>query len=60
MATFSCQSVALLGLGLISGSLARALKSSHWNGELIGWGPREPSLALGLELGVIDLSLIHI
>jgi cyclohexadieny/prephenate dehydrogenase len=54
MATFTCQSVALLGLGLISGSLARALKSSHWNGELIGWGPREPSLALGLELGVID------
>ena len=54
MATFTCQSVALLGLGLISGSLARALKSSHWTGELIGWGPREPSLALGLELGVID------
>lgn len=54
MATFTCQSVALLGLGLISGSLARALKSSHWNGELIGWGPREPSLALGLELGVVD------
>jgi len=54
MVSFSCQSVAVLGLGLISGSLARALKASTWDGELIGWGPREPSLALGLELGVID------
>ena len=54
MASFSAQTVALVGLGLISGSLARALKSSSWEGSLIAWGPREPSLMRGLELGVID------
>ena len=44
----------MLGLGLISGSLARALKASNWQGEIIGWGPREPSLERGQALGVID------
>ena len=37
--------VAFLGLGLISGSLAGALKAAEWQGELIAWGPRLPSLA---------------
>lgn len=54
MTNFSCKKVALLGLGLISGSLALALRQSGWVGELIGWGPREPSLKRGRELGVID------
>ncbi len=54
MSEFTCQKVALLGLGLISGSLALALRRSGFGGELIGWGPREPSLQRGLELGVID------
>jgi prephenate dehydrogenase len=44
----------MLGLGLISGSLARALKTSDWQGEILGWGPREPSLERGQALGVID------
>lgn len=52
--TFTRQSVAFLGLGLISGSLASALRDSGWQGELLGWGPREPSLKRGLELGIID------
>lgn len=51
---FSSQRIGLLGLGLISGSLARALKASLWQGELLAWGPREPSLARGQALGVID------
>jgi len=51
---FESQRIGLLGLGLISGSLARALRASSWQGELIGWGPREPSLARGQALGVID------
>jgi prephenate dehydrogenase len=54
MMAFHARTVALVGLGLISGSLARALKSSQWEGKLIAWGPREPSLKRGLELGVID------
>ena len=46
--------VAFLGLGLISGSLAGALKAAHWGGDLIAWGPRAPSLERGLALGLID------
>jgi len=52
--SFNRQRVALLGLGLISGSLALALRQAGYPGELIGWGPREPSLQRGLALGVID------
>ena len=54
MSSFNRQRVALLGLGLISGSLALALRQAGFPGELIGWGPREPSLQRGLALGVID------
>lgn len=54
MTTLHARTIALVGLGLISGSLARALKSSAWEGRLIAWGPREPSLKRGFELGVID------
>lgn len=54
MTDFCAQRVVLLGLGLISGSLALALRASGWRGELVGWGPREASLQRGLELGVID------
>ena len=46
--------VAFLGLGLISGSLAGALKASNWGAEIIAWGPRAPSLERGQALGVID------
>lgn len=54
MAQFQSRTVAFVGLGLISGSLARALRASGWNGTLTAWGPREGSLLRGLELGVID------
>ena len=46
--------VAFLGLGLISGSLAGALKRRDWRADLIAWGPRAPSLERGLALGLID------
>lgn len=52
--TFSAQRIALLGLGLIAGSLGKALRAGGWQGELVGWGPREQSLRRGVELGVID------
>ena len=46
--------VTVLGLGLIGGSLARALKKRGAVGEVVGWGHREASLQQGVELGVID------
>ena len=46
--------VAFLGLGLISGSLAGALRRGNWRADLIAWGPRAPSLERGLGLGLID------
>ena len=54
MTQFQARTVAFIGLGLISGSLARALRASSWTGTLTAWGPREASLQRGLELGVID------
>ena len=41
-------------MGLISGSLAGALKTAGWRGQRLGWGPRVPSLEKGLALGLID------
>lgn len=46
--------VVILGLGLIGGSLARALRASGFSQNFIGCGYREPSLRRGVELGVID------
>jgi prephenate dehydrogenase len=46
--------VVILGLGLIGGSLARALRSSGFSKRFVGYGHREPSLRRGVELGVID------
>ena len=54
MVRFSANSVVFLGLGLISGSLALALRAAGWQGSLSAWGPREPSLQRGQELGIID------
>lgn len=54
MTQFQSGTVAFIGLGLISGSLSRALRASSWNGTLTAWGPREASLQRGVELGVID------
>ncbi len=46
--------LAIVGLGLIGGSLARALRERGAVQRVIGCGYREPSLRRGLELGVID------
>jgi cyclohexadieny/prephenate dehydrogenase len=48
------ETVAVLGLGLIGGSLARALRASGFSQRFIGYGYRERSLRKGQELGVID------
>lgn len=44
----------ILGLGLIGGSLAKALKQKGAVSEVVGWGHREQSLKKGIDLGVID------
>ena len=54
MAPINTSKVVFLGLGLISGSLALALKRAGWLGRISAWGPRAPSLERGLALGVID------
>ncbi len=46
--------LSILGLGLMGGSLARALKANHLVEHVCGWGRRAPSLERGLELGVVD------
>ncbi len=47
-------SVVILGLGLIGGSLARSLRATGFSERITAWGHREPSLARGVELGIID------
>jgi prephenate dehydrogenase len=46
--------IAILGLGLIGGSLARALKKHGAVREVVAWGHREASLQTGVQLGIID------
>ena len=46
--------VVVLGLGLIGGSLAAALRGNGFCRRCIGWGHREASLQRGVELGIID------
>jgi cyclohexadieny/prephenate dehydrogenase len=52
--TYPAENVVILGLGLIGGSLARALRKSGFSQRFIGYGHRQPSLERGVELGVID------
>ena len=44
----------VVGLGLIGGSLARALRASGFAAQISGYGYRVDSLRKGLEQGVID------
>ena len=46
--------LAILGLGLIGGSLARALRERDFCERVIAYGHREPSLRRGKEMGIID------
>ncbi|HUH36432.1 MAG TPA: prephenate dehydrogenase/arogenate dehydrogenase family protein [Spongiibacteraceae bacterium] len=46
--------VAIVGLGLIGGSLAAALKAGSLAADVVAWGRRESTLQEGLRLGVID------
>ncbi|MBE0486489.1 MAG: bifunctional prephenate dehydrogenase/3-phosphoshikimate 1-carboxyvinyltransferase [Marinobacter sp.] len=46
--------VAIIGLGLIGGSLASAIRKHRLAGVVTGFDQRADELALGVELGVID------
>ena len=48
------QRLAIIGVGLIGGSLARALREAGEVGEVVGCGRTRPNLERALELGVID------
>ncbi|MCC6301470.1 MAG: prephenate dehydrogenase/arogenate dehydrogenase family protein [Gammaproteobacteria bacterium] len=48
------QRLTIIGVGLIGGSLARALRREHPALEVVGCGRQLPNLRRALELGVID------
>jgi len=52
--TFYIPRLAILGVGLIGGSLALALKQAGVVGEIVGIGRGLPNLEKALELGVVD------
>ena len=59
MAAFSFNKLVIFGVGLIGGSLARALRErAGASGELVGVGRSMKSVERALELGVIDSAVL--
>jgi len=54
MADILIPRLAIIGVGLIGGSLSLALKEAGAVGEVVGCGRGKPNLEKALELGVID------
>lgn len=54
VAQYRLERVLIIGLGLIGGSLAKALRTRSCVGEVVGADRSEDECRLGLELGVID------
>lgn len=46
--------ILIVGVGLIGGSLARALKRAHYCDEIVGYGRSDVQLQRALALGVVD------
>lgn len=46
--------ITIVGVGLIGGSFALAIRQGGYQGEIVGYGRSEPSLRRAVELGVID------
>ncbi len=46
--------MAIIGVGLIGGSLSRVCKEKNLTGKITGFGRNESNLKKGVELGVID------
>ncbi len=53
-AAFSSQRLTIIGVGLMGGSLARALRRANQCDEIVGCGRDEAHLQKAVELGVID------
>lgn len=51
---FFINRLCIIGVGLIGGSLSRALKKAHSVGEIVGAGRGQATLQTALQLGVID------
>lgn len=51
--------LSILGVGLIGGSLAKALRASGFAGEIVGFGRSLGALDLAMELGVIDRAAVN-
>ncbi len=52
--SFRIKRLAIIGVGLIGGSLARALRAADVVDEIVGCGRGKANLDLAVELGVID------
>ena len=50
--SYAADNLVIIGLGLIGGSLARALRHSGFSKRFIGYGHREPSLQRGIEYSI--------
>ena len=57
--SFFIQQMTIVGVGLIGGSLARALKERAMVGRGVGVGRNRDHLKLAAELGVIDKGAPH-
>lgn len=57
MISFSFSKLVIFGVGLIGGSLARALRERGATGQVIGVGRHAHSVAYARELGVIDTAV---
>jgi prephenate dehydrogenase len=56
----SFRTVAIVGVGLIGGSLGKALRSRGLARRVIGVGRRRPVLDLAVQLGAIDEATLHV
>ncbi len=54
MSDFYVERMTVIGVGLIGGSLALALKKAGFVGEVVGCGRGKPNLETALKLGIID------
>ena len=54
MSAFYAERMTVIGVGLIGGSLALALKEAGFVGEVVGCGRGKPNLETALRLGIID------
>ncbi len=50
----------IIGLGLIGGSLAAALRESGFQGQIAACDPDSNEIALGIEMGLIDTGGTHL